>query len=276
MHPDNGAVQQRPLASTTFVQGDIEFDVQGFEGDHILGTIAASGDFYERMFLDALAKFVAPGDVVVDAGANIGNHTLYFARMCEAKVVAYEAFAPTVEVLERNVTVNLAKDSVTIRPVALGAAAGFAEVVDLDWTNVGSTTFRAAESGVEVVRLDDADLPGRVVLLKVDVEGMDADVLRGATELIDRDRPVITCEAGTVEHERLLDSVAADLGYTYLARYNATSTFILLPARSDLERVVVQRHLATMTSSAHLGVRDLYYRVRLLREAAEADKDSRA
>ncbi|MFC7594457.1 FkbM family methyltransferase [Terrabacter sp. GCM10028922] len=267
MTADDAVTDARPTAAVRFTQNGHDFDVIGFVGDHIFETVRRTSDFYERVLLDALAVFVAPGDMVIDAGANLGNHALYFAGVCQANVVAFEAFAPTVALLERNVLESRLQDRVEVRAIALGREAGHVVAAGVNWANVGSTRFLPAETGVEVIALDDAGLDGRVALLKVDVEGMDVDVLQGARGLIDRDRPVISCEAARPDELARLDEMVVELGYGYLARYNATSTWVLLPARTPLEQVVLQRHLITHTSMSHIATRDLYYRLRLVNES---------
>ena len=71
----------------------------------------------------------------------------------------------------------------------------------------------AAGDPVEVVRLDDLSL-GRCDLIKVDVEGMECDVLEGARETIARYRPVLFVENNTVERSpatiTFLDSLEYD------------------------------------------------------------------
>ena len=262
-------VEDRPRACKRFTQNGHDFDVMGFEGDHIFETIRRTSDFYERVLLDALAAFLSPGDLVVDAGANLGNHSLFFAGVCGAKVLAFEAFAPTASLLERNVRESGLDDLVGIRALALGSGTGHVAPAAVDWTNVGSTRFEPVEAGVPVIALDDVGIDDRVALLKIDVEGMDVDVLQGALAIIERDRPVISCEASQAEEIRRLDQLAVEIGYSYLARYNATATWVLLPARTPIEQVVLERHLITNTSMSHLGVRDLYYRVRLANEAIQ-------
>ena len=48
--------------------------------DHISKTILAAKDFYEAELLETLHAELAPDDVVLDVGANLGNHTVYFSK----------------------------------------------------------------------------------------------------------------------------------------------------------------------------------------------------
>jgi FkbM family methyltransferase len=173
--------------------------VAGVRGEYVFDQIAALGDFYERDVLDSLRRLpLAPGDVVLDVGANIGNHTLYFGEHLEQRVVAVEAETANATVLERNVAANGFADRVR---VVRGAAWSEPGTVTLDQRIPGNSgTFYVSGSGVGEVpafRLDDLELDANgaaVGLLKVDVEGAELDVLRGAAKILESDHPHVCVE----------------------------------------------------------------------------------
>lgn len=153
--------------------------------------------------------YLAPDAIVVDAGANIGGHTLAFANACpDGKVFAAEPQRMLAYMLAGSVALN-GLTNVEVRNVALGDSAGSLRVPQLDY---GATNnFGAYPVGhpelltvprldapddleIPVERLDSWDLSA-LSFLKIDVEHMELAVLRGAAETIQRFRPVIAVEA---------------------------------------------------------------------------------
>jgi FkbM family methyltransferase len=126
-----------------------------------------------------------PGDLFVDIGANVGTYVVLGAAVAGARTIAYEPVEATLRYLRDNVGLNHVGDSVSIRTVALGAEPG-----RIRFTNDAGPMNHVALSGnastvdVDVVRLDD-DLERQVpLLIKLDVEGYEAAVLRGATKTL--------------------------------------------------------------------------------------------
>lgn len=145
------------------------------------GAYDADLHFYER--------FLGPGDVVVDAGANIGLVTLVAARLVGPRGVvhAIEPHPRTFADLRANVRLNRA-GNVVLHRTALGAAAG--TLIIAQFPGDDSQNFVRPEGpgrSVPVARLDDL-LPdaGLVTLLKIDVEGYERFALRGAEALLRR------------------------------------------------------------------------------------------
>ena len=64
--------------------------VPHFETDYIQGELMANGRPYEEEMLAAMAEEIAEGDLVLDIGANVGNHTLVPCARLKARVIAYE------------------------------------------------------------------------------------------------------------------------------------------------------------------------------------------
>jgi FkbM family methyltransferase len=123
------------------------------------------------------------GDVVVDAGANVGLFAIWMARrMPTCRVVALEPFPENYAFLEENLR-SATRGSVTAHPIALGGQSGESVIVSgggrsLDHRLVTGDA-RSAGSPVHVVslkdllRLADSD---RIALLKIDIEGSEYDV----------------------------------------------------------------------------------------------------
>jgi FkbM family methyltransferase len=247
--------------------------ISGLEGDHIASTIANSKMFYEWQLLGALSDYLQPGDYVVDVGANIGNHTLYFAAICEAEVLAFEPLALAAEVLQLNVEQNFLDDRVEIRRKALGQFTARAKLSRFDPENVGASAFALSPEGeYRVSALDLERIERKVSLIKVDAEGMDVAVLRGAADLIARDRPILVCEAATAAEQTSLEQFASEIGYSFVAQFNATPTYIMAPARNPRERAAMERRNAVLRTSTNLATRDLYYRIAVINNDLKAQR----
>jgi FkbM family methyltransferase len=158
---------------------------------------------YRNDEVDLVEHAVAPGDVVVDVGANFGLYSLHLARRVgsRGRVYAFEA-APTTATALRRVLASLdVADRVTVIEKAVGDHAGTVSF-DVPRRADGSTdagrTAITANGGdairVPLTRIDDEIASDSVAFMKVDVEGADLGALRGAGALIERSTPTILIE----------------------------------------------------------------------------------
>lgn len=187
------------------------------ENDHI-GRIMASGHWYERDLLtDAARRVTGPG-TAVDVGAHIGNHSMWFALAMGLHVVALEPRLSNSLWLTENVISNDA--DVRIINAAAGREKGWASIVPPQPGNSGTSGVRYTDRGeVPVTTLDELGLTD-VKLLKIDVEGVAVDVLKGSSWLLEEQAPVVYAEG-----ER--DEIAAALpkGYGCFGRFAKTPTW---------------------------------------------------
>jgi len=184
------------------------------------GMLVATG-FTERGDQLLVARLVRPSSVVVDVGANIGLYSVA-AAAAGATVIAFEPVPST----NAQLTKNLANyPAAKVRPVAVGEFSGRAR---MDGTGVGATLNDERGVDVDVVRLDDEPLEsGDLTILKVDAEGRDLEVLRGATSFITTAHPVILCE---VWHGgRDVREYLATFGFR-AHRTTSNGQFVALPA----------------------------------------------
>ncbi len=74
--------------------------------DYVAKYLRVQGEFYERVLLEHIALRGPRGGLFVDVGANIGNHSVYFARFLADCVVAVEPSPQLIPVLTRNLETN--------------------------------------------------------------------------------------------------------------------------------------------------------------------------
>jgi FkbM family methyltransferase len=173
---------------------------------------------FSEIETEFLQRLVRPGDILIDAGANIGTHSVALARKAGpgGLVVAYEPQRSAFQLLCANVILNELLN-VAARQAAAGAVPGTIKVpmiVADQQQNYGGVALGQWTDGetVPVERIDDLELP-RCALIKADVEGMEADVIAGATETIRRHRPYLYVENDRDERSGALIAAIQDLDY---------------------------------------------------------------
>jgi FkbM family methyltransferase len=163
-------------------------------------------------------KLVKPGMLVVEVGANIGAHTVSLAQMVGpgGLVLAFEPQRVIFQLLCANVALN-GLFNVRTYQMGVGTAPGTLVVPPLDYAaehNFGGVSLRQGGAGeaVPVTPLDSFNLPALHVL-KIDVEGMEAEVLGGARRLIAQHRPMMYLENDRKEKSAALFRLVDELGY---------------------------------------------------------------
>jgi FkbM family methyltransferase len=181
---------------------------------------------YEQDLWSVVSRFVSPGDTCLDIGANVGAVTLFLAKTVGAsgKVIGFEPGPAFFQRLKRNVDLNP-----DLKPVVELFNIGLADKEGvLHWAEdpeFPGNAYMFGESGTEVRVLTlDAVLGGgklsRLDFIKVDVEGMEWEVLSGARNLIRKFRPKIFFESlmdfetfRGVPIRKLTAELLAGLGY---------------------------------------------------------------
>lgn len=151
------------------------------------GMTGATGNLYVGLheFVDMgfALHFLRPGDLFVDVRANIGSYTVLASRVCGAHSIAFEPDPGTAACLADNIRANHVASLVTVQERAVGADVGrISFSMHQDTVNhvVAADTPADQVRSVEVTTLD-AVLAGRQpALIKIDVEGHEPEVIRGA------------------------------------------------------------------------------------------------
>lgn len=209
-------------------KGDISFYLPDYPRNGTSMEIILTSDFSERELLDNVKKYIAPGSVVADIGANIGNHTLYFSYyLSPAKILAFEPQKSMFHILQKNCELNNLQNKVELYNCCLGEKEAFANLEDVVMNNAGATSFAACDTPTDykVITLDSLNL-NRLDFIKIDVEGHELDVFKGAVETIKRCRPVIWSETLTRAQKKTLSSYLKSFGYTVQTLDDTNSLFL--------------------------------------------------
>ena len=154
-------------------------------------TGAAYLGLHEYADMAFLLHFLRPGDLFLDVGANVGSYTL-LAASTGANCISFEPLPSTYQRLVRNVGMNGFVAKVDAVNAGVGAVSGELRfTADLDTNNhVALDMYRGRTQTVPVVTLDEKVGGRQVSLVKVDVEGFESEVIRGARHLLQSQPPV--------------------------------------------------------------------------------------
>lgn len=232
-----------------------------------LSDAIGSEIFRQRIFDLAVSecawRLLGEGDRVIDAGANIGYMSLLFATRARSRgrVDAFEPHPEVAAALTRNVARNARANvaPVIVHQTALGAQRGRAALCESDYfaINRGTATLASTQGEsaraheVEVERLDDLFPNESFALLKIDVEGFEREVVKGAAQLLASGRVRHVIYEDHTLGERGLAEEFQTQGYTVFTIGHETFGPALLPvsaARSAID--------ASWESASFLATRD--------------------
>jgi len=199
--------------------------------DFIQNVIKSNRRFYEPEMLADIAARTKLGSTILDIGANIGNHSVYFGLFCGAKkVMSFEPQDEVYDTLSTNIALNHLNHKVTAFQMGLGSYETTAKLGAVDAKNIGMTKLQVSESGgIRIATLDSMvkDEPeNSISVIKIDVEGMEMEVLGGAVKTLERHSPVIYAEAGTPPEFEAISVFLSKFGYLATKRFNATATYL--------------------------------------------------
>jgi len=181
--------------------------------DHAIGLNILRGQ-YEQDEIRFVRGLLKRGDCAIDVGGHIGFFTMQMADAVgpEGRVYAFEPLDANADLLERSIAENGYGDRVRFQRAAAGAASGTATLTfPVETLNSGGAYLLRDGSAplagnrkkdVPVVALDSLDLRQPVRVIKMDVEGAEPQVLRGAARILKDDKPVILSELHPTQLER--------------------------------------------------------------------------
>jgi protein O-GlcNAc transferase len=200
------------------------------EPDHLGRVIRASGTFYEPDVLMKCRQMYLPGTAIIDVGANIGNHCIFFGAILDAPVYAFEPFRANHELLTLNIAANDLDAQVITRCCGIGETVGMGALQPGPADNLGATKLTFGGGETTVRSIDSLAIPGVVGMVKVDVEGGELPVLLGAEAMIEKWLPDIVVEAASEPAFRQLASFLLRFGYVPAGRFAATPTYFFSAA----------------------------------------------
>ena len=193
---------QSPYVSTAGRHGT--FFVYRYD-THVGRSLQLYGEWSEPE-IALFGQIVTAGDVVIEAGANVGAHTVWLSKQVGAagNVIAFEPARHTFQLLCANLALNDCLN-VSAHQQAVTDSVGEVAFPLLDprrEANFGGATLKApglnATEAVRCITLDALRLP-RIDFIKADVEGCELDLLAGSEALIKQHRPAVYIEINDAE-----------------------------------------------------------------------------
>jgi len=206
------------------------------EGEFISDHICDQKDFFERSTLD-FCRQSFDLSYVLDIGANIGNHACFFSQVCGSKVIAIEPIPSNFELLTANcptafcLNIALSRQVERVRMAEIEECLGNCTVVEEAALQSGQ--FKVGEDcgfgtvarllSIPAIPLDVLNLKG-LTFIKLDVEGLEFEVLAGAKQTLGNFSGVLMVEIhrdeesfeklsrGRFSRESLLEMIA-EMGF---------------------------------------------------------------
>ncbi len=164
-----------------------------------------SGAFYETEELEIIAGHFPVGGVFVDIGANVGNHTLYVAKFLHAsKIFVFEPNPQAIDILESNIYLNEIEHICdrSFLGVGLSSKKKSGLSMRIPPRNLGGSRMVEGEGNLETYRGDELLGDVRPDMIKIDVEGMEIDVLHGLSGIIEQCSPKMFIEVNNENSEQ--------------------------------------------------------------------------
>ena len=229
--------------------------------DDLIGIRMFATGSYEQTSLDGIVDYVAETDIgrdgiFVDVGANIGIYSIVLSELF-TRQIAIEANPVTFKILEVNTELSGMKNTQLIN-VGLSDTCREGTIFVPRSGNLGWATLNAAhveESAVglsvplktldSLIGENDIDA-SRIKLIKIDVEGHEINVLKGASELLRRYKPALLCEVLSHDEGRPLQELLGDFGYRHMSvferRWSPSAPLSLPGVRRRIDEAGLKRH----------------------------------
>lgn len=194
------------------------FFVHDYE-DALSKAIIRNGDYWESDILDYLYDTYPHQKTILDVGANIGNHSHYFARYLNYNlIVSFEPIEENINILKENLAPF---KSTVIIPSAVSDHNGTTHMA-ISSANSGAHEVNP-DGSVEVkIRTIDSLALSHVTLIKIDAEYHEPQVIVGAEATIKKNKPLILIEDSNREYGPMLKL----LGYEMLKEWTHHNTFL--------------------------------------------------
>jgi len=190
--------------------------------DTICKTITLN-NFYEIEMLQGMCEIVKNKDgVVLDVGANIGNHSLYFAKVFNT-VISFEPVPSNCWILQANAYLNKINNLILIQKglsdknikMAIDSSirentCNFVSEINKNSANQTVIDVSIGDEEIEILNLNK-----KIAMIKIDVEGHEPFVVAGLKKTIQKDMPTIFWEAFSKQEANKTKVLLEEMGYKY-------------------------------------------------------------
>lgn len=196
--------------STTIINNLI---IEGVEGDYVFEVLKNQNTFYENHILEKWLPYIKDSKVILDIGANLGNHSLFWAKNTKYhEIYSFEPYAVNYERLVNNIANNAFKNVFPIN-YGVGAYKGYSSILNFSEDNYGATAFdtKISDSGdIEIIDIDSFAFEhelNQIDFVKIDTEGFEESVLSGMKQTIELCHPDIWIEVSEKSFHHVIDAL---------------------------------------------------------------------
>jgi len=208
---------EKEIEEVETAYGNVSF----FSNDQFLGRSLREYGEWAKKELDFIGMLIEPGAIVIDAGAYIGTHSMAFSDFVgsEGEVYSFEPHPTYFKLLRKNrednqlLNVHLHNQGLSVRPGKL-----WVHDVNVQETNsFGSVKLEAGSSNnkklaVDITTIDSLELKS-CSFIKVDVEGMEKEVLAGGQKTIQQFKPFVYAECNSADDAWPVAQLMREFGY---------------------------------------------------------------
>lgn len=222
------------LYTKNFTYQDTDFSIRS-----LVDSTLFTSNFYERKLLEATANYIKEGDIILDVGASVGNHSVYWSSVCKCRLFSFEPHPSAYDALKENMQrANPPLPYSLLQSAAVGPNHSNDSLYLASPQNMSVGSAALGKSGVKVsaVRLSNFLRENKITpaLIKLDTEGNEPDIMADLKpwleSLNNSEKPVFVIEYGKSEQRRKgITSILESVGYHQAGEYNATPTGLFLP-----------------------------------------------
>jgi len=213
--------------------GEAKFYVPNYPIDYIQSVIVNYKTFYENDILEELKSYIKKNSIILDIGANIGNHSIYWAKKTDAKrIYSFEPVHDTFKILKKNIEINGLIDKVKIFNIGLSDEKINGSITNYFPDNIGATQIKQDSNGNLLLdKLDNIKLGEDTIdFIKIDVEGHELYALQGARETLITFKPIIFIEIFEVNQIKVHEFLE-NLGYRLEKRFDGSNYLYIFEER---------------------------------------------
>lgn len=229
---------EKPIQPIEAVLIQDKASLSGYKGEYVFEKIKSTCNFYE---VDLLKRWINDSEninVIYDIGANIGNHSIYFALNTKARIFSFEPMSMNFYLLNKNILDNKMENRVTAYNVALGDCEGIAQMSFTQENNNGTASIQTLSEStgeqVNIKTLDGLNIPSPD-FIKIDVEGFELNVLKGMKNILKNSNASLWIEIDEKNAKSIYEFLT-EIGY-FVSDFVLSSSNNILFTKQKKDRV---------------------------------------
>ena len=198
-------LQQNDYVHTSYLNRDnqqqfeMKFYCPNYNKEYMETHIVDDG-IWDLWELEEFDNYITDNSIILDIGANKGTHSVYWGIVRKAKkIISFEPIKSTFDILSKNIELNKLQDVIIPYNIGLGAHKSQGVINFIRPSNALTTSIKEDISGdLTIEALDNIDLQvDRIDFIKIDTEGYELEVLKGAIQTIKKYTPTLSIEIFT-------------------------------------------------------------------------------